>query len=105
MWYILAHVIHGLAAKPQAFRYSRLRDDLLPNDRYRHLWRVIDHALPAREACKWMVGALPTLNQLQARYLPPQPGHDVQIEQHALSNYDRLLSSQETVTVAEVQHG
>ena len=46
------HVIHSLAAKPQAFRYSRLRDDLLPNDRYRRLWRIIDHALPAREACK-----------------------------------------------------
>ena len=28
------HVIHALAAKPQAFRYSQLRDDLLPNDRY-----------------------------------------------------------------------
>ena len=124
------HVIHGLAAKPQAFRYSRLRDDLLPDDRYRRLWRTIDHALPAREACKWMVGVLriaadhdcetalidalepliaagdiPTLRQLQARYLPSQPGHDVPVTQHALADYDRLLSSQETVTPAEVQHG
>ena len=124
------HVIHGLAAKPQAFRYSRLRDDLLPNDRYRRLWRTIDHALPAREACKWMVGVLriaadhdceaaliddlepliaageiPTLHQLQARYLPSQPGHDVPVTQHALADYDRLLSSQAAVTVAEVHHG
>ena len=124
------HVIHSLAAKPQAFRYSRLRDDLLPNDRYRRLWRIIDHALPAREACKWMVGVLriaadhdceaaliddlepliaageiPTLHQLQARYLPSQPGHDVPVTQHALADYDRLLSSQAAVTVAEVHHG
>ena len=124
------HVIHSLAAKPQAFRYSRLRDDLLPNDRYRRLWRTIDHALPAREACKWMVGVLriaadhdceaaliddlepliaagdiPTLHQLQARYLPSQPGHDVPVTQHALADYDRLLSSQAAVTVAEVHHG
>ena len=124
------HVIHGLAAKPQAFRYSRLRDDLLPNDRYRRLWRIIDHALPARDACKWMVGVLriaadhdceailiddlepliaageiPTLRQLQARYLPSQPGHDVPVTQHALADYDRLLSSQAAVTPAEVHHG
>ena len=123
------HVIHGLAAKPQAFRYSRLRDDLLPNDRYRRLWRFIDCQLPAREACKWMVGvlrlaadhdceaaliddleprmaggAMPTLKQLQARYLPPQPVHDVQVEQHALADYDRLLPAQAAVTVTEVHH-
>ena len=93
-------------------------------------WRTIDHALPAREACKWMVGVLriaadhdceasliddlepliaagdiPTLHQLQARYLPSQPGHDVPVTQHALADYDRLLSSRETMTVAEVHHG
>jgi len=28
------HVIHALAAKPQAFRFSQLRDDLLPTSQY-----------------------------------------------------------------------
>ena len=124
------HVIHGLAAKPQAFRYSQLREDLLPNDRYRQLWRVVDRQLPAREACKWMVGVLriaadhdcetalmdeieprlaggelPTLQQLQARYLPAQPGHDIQIEQHGLADYDRLLLSSRQTLTAESSHG
>jgi len=31
------HVIRVLAAKPQAFRYSQLRDDLLPSDTYKQL--------------------------------------------------------------------
>ena len=50
-------------------------------------------------------GDIPTLQQLQARYLPSQPGHDVPVTQHALADYDRLLSSQAAVTPAEVQHG
>ena len=100
------HVIHSLAAKPQAFRYPRLRDDLLPNDPTGACGGSL--RLPAREACKWMVGVLriaadhdceaaliddleplmaggdiPTLHQLQARYLPSQPGHDVPVTQHA----------------------
>ena len=50
-------------------------------------------------------GDIPTLHQLQARYLPSQPGHDVPVTQHALADYDRLLSSQAAVTPAEVQHG
>jgi hypothetical protein len=31
------HVIHALAAKPQAFRFSNFCDDLFPNDNYRQL--------------------------------------------------------------------
>ena len=34
------HVIRSLAAKPQAFRYSQLRDDLLPGDNYHQLWKL-----------------------------------------------------------------
>ena len=121
------HVIHALAAKPQAFRYSRLRDDLLPNDRYRQLWRTVDEQLAARDACKWMVGVLrlaadydceralmdyleamlatgpvPTLKHLQARYLPQQPVVNVNVEQHDLEAYDQLLATPD-VTVTEVR--
>ena len=121
------HVIHALAAKPQAFRYSQLRDDLLPNDRYRQLWRTVDEQLAPRDACKWMVGVLrlaadydceralmdyleamlatgpvPTLKHLQARYLPQQPVVNVNVEQHDLEAYDQLLATPD-VTVTEVR--
>ena len=49
------HVIRSLVTKPQAFRYSQIRDDLLPNNIYRQLWQKADQHFAAREACKWMV--------------------------------------------------
>ena len=33
------HVVHSLVKKPQAFRYSQLRDDLLPSDDYQRIWQ------------------------------------------------------------------
>jgi transposase InsO family protein len=52
------HVIGSLARKPQAFRYSQLRDDLLPNAHYRNIWQYIDRQMEPRAACKQMVGIL-----------------------------------------------
>jgi len=52
------HVIHSLAAKPQAFRFCNFRDELFPDDHYRQLWQIIDQKLPAKDACKWMVAVL-----------------------------------------------
>ena len=52
------HVIHSLAKKPQAFRYSQLRDDLLPNATYRSIWLAVDKIMAPKEACKFMVGLL-----------------------------------------------
>jgi hypothetical protein len=52
------HVIHSLAKKPQAFRYSQLRDDLLPSATYRSIWVTIDKTMSPKEACKFMVGLL-----------------------------------------------
>lgn len=52
------HVVHSLAKKPQAFRYSQLRDDLLPNETYRAIWAAVDKTTPAKDACKFMVGLL-----------------------------------------------
>ena len=113
------HVIRSLASKPQAFRYSQLRDDLLPDDNYRELWRFADEHLEAREACKWIVtvlrlafeyddeealgrdllidvraGKFASITELQGRYLtnqPPTPG--AAKPQHDLVSYDELLSS------------
>jgi hypothetical protein len=52
------HIIRSLAAKPQAFRYSQLRDEILPDDTYRQLWLFVDQGMPQREACKWIVTVL-----------------------------------------------
>jgi len=52
------HVIESLERKPQAFRYSRLREDLLPTERYRMVWEWLDRELPPRDACKRIVGIL-----------------------------------------------
>ena len=52
------HLIHSLVRKPQAFRYSRLRQDILPNDAYQEIWQYADNTLPPREACKFIVGLL-----------------------------------------------
>jgi hypothetical protein len=115
------HVIHALSAKPQAFRYSQLRDDLLPNDRYRQLWQYVDQHLSARQACKWMVGvlrlasdydceerlidyleaqiardSLQELKLLQAKFLPSDNRSLVLVDQHQLADYDSLLVANDT---------
>ena len=52
------HVIGSLERKPQAFRYSQLRDDLLPNNEYKAVWAWLDREMAPRKACKTMVGIL-----------------------------------------------
>jgi hypothetical protein len=57
------HVIGSLERKPQAFRYSQLRDDLLPSDTYRLIWEQLDQTLDPRAACKTIVGILSLANR------------------------------------------
>jgi transposase InsO family protein len=52
------HLIAALVRKPQAFRYSQLREELLPNATYRAIWHHLDSHLEARAACKRIVGVL-----------------------------------------------
>ena len=124
------HLIHALAAKPQAFRYSQLREELLPSPDHHALWAHVDQHLPAQHACKWIVtvlrlgyeydcesrlasellvtveqGAIPTLADLQARFLPTQAVLAMDRytpNQHALGEYDALLTHEQA---AEVYHG
>jgi hypothetical protein len=126
------HLIHALAAKPQAFRYSQLREELLPSPTHRALWAHVDEHLPAQQACKWIVTVLrlgyeydcearlaselletvqhasvPTLMQLQARFLPTQAVSAMgqyTPNQHPLGEYDALLML-EPAAIAEVHHG
>ncbi len=111
------HVIHSLVKKPQAFRYSQIRDDLLPTPVYHEIWRSIDKKMEARQACKFMVGLLhlaatqdceqalgeavlqilsrqrqPSLSQLQQQFgavVTTEPP-DLLVSQHQLSSYDAI---------------
>jgi len=113
------HIIRSLAGKPQAFRYSHLRDDILPNDNYRPLWSLVDQALESRDACKWMVtvlwlayeydseqepgeallmeaksGTFASIKTIQDRFFQPsRPMPELEGKQHNLQSYDLLLSS------------
>lgn len=111
------HIIRSLAAKPQAFRYSKFRDEILPDDNYRALWQLADKTLPAQEACKWIVtvlwlacehdcqqelgetllkeaksGIFKSAKDIQARFFTPQNVPQVKTKQHDLQSYDELLS-------------
>ena len=122
------HIIRSLAAKPQAFRYSQLREDILPNDNYRQLWALADNALPAQEACKWIVtvlmlaseydseqelgetllqearaGLFESAKTIQERFYTPQSAPEVKTEQHNLQSYDELLTSLKAQTKHDVE--
>ncbi len=109
------HVIHALAAKPQAFRFSQLRDDLLPTSQYHQLWQRAEQQFDPQQACKWMVSVLrfaydhdceiqlaaellqqnplPELKALQKRFIrhhATQP--DISAKQHTIDAYDQLLN-------------
>ncbi len=113
------HIIHSLAAKPQAFRFSQFRDDLLPSPQYRQLWRLAEQQFTPQDACKWMVavlrfaadydcegslayelmlqaeqGQLPDLKALQARYLRHTEPPPIPVRQHQVADYDQLLTGQ-----------
>lgn len=114
------HLINSLVRKPGAFRYSILRDDILPTPIYKEIWLLIDQHCTPRQANRLMVGILklaadydceqqlgefvvsslikgkvPCLGTLRNRYQPcmklvPPP---VEIKQHSLQTYNHLLPS------------
>ncbi len=119
------HVIHSLVKKPKAFRYSQLRDDLLPDANYRSIWCAIDKIMPPHEACKFMVGLLHlaatcncekalgervitalnagrkvNLYYFQKQFCKQSNDHypDVQILQHPLEKYNQLIPDHTRVT-------
>ena len=52
------HVIATLRRKPQALRNLTYRDELFPSTAYARAWQALDAGLPARQACRVMVGLL-----------------------------------------------
>jgi len=117
------HVIHSLVKKPQAFRRSRIREDLLPNEEYKKIWQHVDNTMPQKNACKFIVGLLYlaathdceeelankvinsindnkvlSLTKLQDHYkssAPPLP--ELSIIQHSLSDYNQLIPCHQEV--------
>jgi len=117
------HVIDALVRKPQAFRYSQIRDDLLPSPDYKLIWQHVDKALPAHEACRYIVRLLHlaatqrceaalgryVLRQIEKGKLPDalqcakRFGNGIKIvplvtsNQHDLADYDQLLAASQEV--------
>jgi hypothetical protein len=114
------HVITSLSRKPQAFRYSKLRNYLLPNEKYKQIWEHVDKHFESRNACRFIVGLLsiaamknceeelanevlytiangetPNLNQLQDKYQHRKTTSPIiQVEQHLLSSYNDLIAKE-----------
>lgn len=119
------HVIDSLVCKPRAFRYSQLRDDLLPSPDYQLIWQYVDEHLSSHEACRYIVqvlylaakkdceatlgrfilngldrGTLLSVRECQQRFSPDVTAIAViKSRQHALVDYDELLEAK------EVAHG
>lgn len=119
------HVIDSLVRKPQAFRYSQLRDDLLPSPDYHRIWRHVDDTLSAHKACRYIVrllhlaatqgceaalgryvlkhidqGVLPSDLQCSKRFCSEATVVPlIANKQHGLDDYDELLEPMQ-----EVQH-
>lgn len=117
------HVISSLVKKPQAFRYSQIRDDLIPSGDYELIWTLIDRMLSPRDACRYFVkllyvagtydceqalgqyvldhlqqGRLPTEHQYRALFVDSVSAYPViEVQQHCLSEYDSLIRGGEHV--------
>jgi hypothetical protein len=52
------HIIHALRRKPMALLNLVYREQLFPREAYRHTWDALITVLPARNACRAMVGLL-----------------------------------------------
>lgn len=115
------HVIGWLVRKPRALAGLAFRDELLPGPAWRAIYRRLAEQLETAEVCKRVVAALglaaerdcaqalgtywlgalerghsPTLVELQTRFAPPAgntPAPVIAAPQHALADYDALLST------------
>jgi hypothetical protein len=113
------HVIDSLERKPQAFRYSQLRDEFLPTEDYKRIWIWLDEVMDPRAACKSIVGilalanrsdceeelghyllhlketkTLPVLHELKQKFNPKKIEiPDVHIQTIAGGDYDVLIPS------------
>ncbi len=111
------HVIHSLAKKPNAFKCSQLRDDLVPPGDFSLLWQHLTQQGVNGTDCRYMVdllllahnydgeqalgryvlnaietGQRVSINQCRSLFGPAQiVVPDIISQQHTLSSYDSLL--------------
>jgi hypothetical protein len=111
------HVIHSLAKKPNAFKYSQLREDLIPEGDFSLLWQQLTIERVSDKDCRYMVELLLIAHnynceQMLGRYVLKnyEQGKRVSIDmcrqffspisvpvpsivshQHPISDYDVLL--------------
>ncbi len=121
------HMVDSLVKKPQAFRLSHWRDEMLPGQNYRLIWEYINKNYQGHLACKLIVGilylaskhncelrlgeyivekinlkqalSLPVLQQHFVKKKPPCP--QVEVRQHDLSDYNKLISSSMSAEIME----
>lgn len=112
------HVIAGLRRKPQAFLFCLWQQDLLPNSQFRQLWKTLTTQFPRDQAAVLIVEALylaatQDIEEAVAKYLEQQLQEQtlslkrlqqqftqsthpalppLDIEQHALNSYDKLIT-------------
>lgn len=84
------HVIHALRCKPMALLNLVYRDQLFPREAYRRSWEALVAALPARNACRIMVGLLAL-------------AHDRACEAELASELEAILASGELPDLAVLQ--
>lgn len=111
------HVIGALMKKPRAFRSCQWREQLLPSEDYRQIWRHVDAELSTDEASFYMVkllniacksdregavgrfvldgiisGQLPSIFDCEERFLRDEGWvYNPSVEQHPLSSYQQIL--------------
>lgn len=111
------HVIDALVKKPMAFRHSQLRDDLLPDDNYKAIWRYVDEHLMVDKASYYMVKLLhlakqsgcerqlgrfvataiaqrqlPAIRECEQHFLMIEPNiPKMTVTQHSLSGYSSMI--------------
>ncbi|PCH96903.1 MAG: IS21 family transposase [Gammaproteobacteria bacterium] len=111
------HVIHSLAKKPNAFRNSLLRDDLIPHGDFTLIWEQLTQNVLSDSDCKYMVDLLVLADnyaceQALGRYVLSALEQDKQVsikqcrelfgpdtievpwlvsQQHSLTSYDCLI--------------
>jgi len=114
------HVIHSLVRKPQAFRYCQYREELLPDDNYKLIWKLCNQVKEPEQASKYMVqllslaanydceqvlsryilnnwrskGQLPSIDNCRRQFVPESPCRPViHSRQHELSSYNQLFEN------------
>lgn len=85
------HVIHALIKKPGAFRFCKYKNEILPNENYREIWKYLDETEPRQSASKTLLRIL----KLAADY-------DCE---EALGNYlMNLIYNQQTLNIEEIEN-